>query len=79
MAEYDNYYLLADAELFLNLDKTPQERFNDNWRFRGGLGYTLSFNWQIEAIYTLQLSRNTLGAKFDVSNNIFRFRFKYKW
>ena len=79
MSDNENWYLLADAELFVNLDETPRERFNDHWRFRGGLGYRLSFNWQIEAIYTLQLSRNTLGATFDVSNNIFRFRFKYHW
>ena len=79
MSDYKNWYLLADAELFVNLDETPEERFNDNWRFRGGIGYKLSFNWQFEGIYTRQLSRNTLQEAFDVSNNIFRFRFKYHW
>ena len=79
MSDYKNWYLLADAELFVNLDETPEERFNDNWRIRGGIGYKLSFNWQFEGIYTLQVSRNTLEEEFDVSNNIFRFRFKYHW
>ena len=79
MSDYKNWYLLADAELFVNLDETPEERFNDNWRFRGGIGYKLSFNWQFEGIYTRQLSRNTLQEAFDVSNNIFRCRFKYHW
>lgn len=79
MSDFKNWYLLADAELFVNLDETPEERFNDNWRLRGGLGYKLSFNWQFEGIYTRQLSRNTLQEEFDVTNNIFRFRFKYHW
>ena len=73
------WYLLADAELFVNLDSAPEERFNDNWRLRGGLGYRVSFSWQVEAIYTRQLARDTLAESFDFSNNIFRFRFKYHW
>lgn len=79
LAESRNPIRLADAELFVNLDETPAERFNDNWRLRAGVGYRLAFSWRFEGSYILQLSRNTLQDPFDVSNNIVRFRLKYHW
>lgn len=79
MSDDDIWYLMADAELFVNLGETPAERFNDNWRLRAGVGYRVGFSWQFEFLYTRQLSRNTLLVPFDVSNNIFRARLKYHW
>ena len=69
-------YGLADAEIFINLGSAAEERFNDNWRFRVGAGYRHTYAWRTEFLYVLQLSRNTLGQEFDVSNHIFRFRIK---
>jgi hypothetical protein len=71
------YYALADAEIFINLGDAAVERFNDNWRFRAGLGYRQKWGWRIELLYTLQLTRNTIGEEFDVSNHIIRLRIKH--
>jgi hypothetical protein len=71
------WYGLADAELFVNLGEAAEERFNDNWRFRAGMGYRQEWGWRIELLYTLQLTRNTLGQEFNVSNHIVRLRIKH--
>ena len=77
LADDHTLYLLADAELFVNLGRAAEERFNDNWRIRGGLGYRLKYEWRFELLYTLQLSRDTLLADFDATNHIVRARLKF--
>ena len=77
LADDHTLYLLADAELFVNLGRAAVERFNDNWRIRSGLGYRLKYEWRFELLYTLQLSRDTLLADFDATNHIVRFRLKF--
>lgn len=77
LADDHTMYLLADAEAFVNLGRAAEERFNDNWRFRGGVGYRLRYEWRFELLYTLQLSRDTLLSDFETSNHIVRLRFKF--
>lgn len=77
LADPHTLYLLTDAELFVNLGRAAEERFNDNWRFRAGVGYRLKYEWRFELLYTLQLSRDTLFADFETSNHIVRLRFKF--
>jgi len=77
LADPHTLYLLTDAELFVNLGRAAAERFNDNWRFRAGLGYRLKYQWRFELLYTLQLSKDTLLANFETSNHILRLRLKF--
>ena len=71
------YYALMDAEVFVNLGRDTVETFNDNWRFRGGIGFRQDWGWRYEFLYTLQLTRDTLADDFNTSNHIFRLRFKH--
>jgi hypothetical protein len=71
------YYALADAELFVNLGSAAVETFNDNWRFRAGIGFRQDWGWRYEFLYTLQLTRDTLANDFKVSNHILRVRIKH--
>ena len=77
LADEHTLYLLTDAELFVNLGRAAEERFNDNWRFRTGLGYRLKYEWRFELLYTLQISRDTLLSDFQMSNHIVRLRLKF--
>ena len=77
LADDHTLYLLADAEAFINLGRAAEERFNDNWRIRGGIGYRLRYQWRFELLYTLQLSKDTLLASFEASNQIVRLRLKF--
>lgn len=77
LADDHTMYLLADAELFVNLGRAAEERFNDNWRFRGGVGYRLKYQWRFELLYTLQIARDTLATDFEIANHIVRLRFKF--
>ena len=77
LADDHTFYLLADAEAFINLGRAAEERFNDNWRIRSGLGYRLRYQWRFELLYTLQLSKDTLLASFETSNHILRLRLKF--
>ena len=70
-------YLLADAEAYVNLGRAAEERFNDDWRIRGGVGYRLKYQWRFELLYTLMLSRDTLLDNFQTSNHILRLRIKF--
>lgn len=67
-------YGITDAEAFVNLSQDPAERFMNRIRFRLGAGYRFIYNWRVEAIYTLQSSRNTLSGDDLTVDNIFRFR-----
>jgi hypothetical protein len=77
LADAHTLYLLTDAEVFVNLSKAAEERFNDNWRFRAGLGYRIKYEWRVELIYILQITRDTLASDFQQSNNIIRLRIKF--
>lgn len=77
LADDHTVYLLVDAEAFVNLGRAAEERFNDNWRFRSGIGYRLRYQWRFELLYTLQLSKDTLLASFETSNHILRLRLKF--
>ena len=77
LADPHTMYLLADAEAFVNLGRAAEERFNDNWRIRSGVGYRLRYEWRFELLYTLQLSKDTLLADFETSNHIVRLRLKF--
>ena len=77
LADDHTMYLLADAEAFVNLGRAAEERFNDNWRIRSGIGYRLKYEWRFELLYTLQLSKDTLLASFETSNHIVRLRLKF--
>ena len=77
LADDHTFYLLADAEAFINLGRAAEERFNDNWRIRSGVGYRLKYEWRFELLYTLQLSRDTLLTSFETSNHIVRLRLKF--
>ncbi len=77
LADDHTLYLLTDAELFVNLGRAAEERFNDNWRFRAGLGYRIKYEWRIELLYTAQLSRDTLLSDFEQTNHIMRLRIKF--
>ncbi len=71
------WYLIADAEAFIPLDESLDERFLSRYRFRFGPGYRLSYTWRFEFLYTLQESRNTLVGDFDATDNLFRIRIKH--
>lgn len=77
LADDHTSYLLADVEAFVNLGRAAEERFNDNWRIRSGVGYRLKYQWRFELLYTLQLSKDTLLASFETSNHIVRLRLKF--
>ena len=77
LADDHTMYFLADAEAFINLGRAAEERFNDNWRIRSGVGYRLKYEWRFELLYTLQLSKDTLLASFETSNHIVRLRLKF--
>lgn len=77
LADDHTLYLITDAELFVNLGRAAEERFNDNWRIRSGFGYRLKYEWRFELLYTLQLSKDTLLASFEKSNHIVRLRLKF--
>ena len=70
-------HLDAGKEAFINLGRAAEERFNDNWRIRSGVGYRLKYEWRFELLYTLQLSKDTLLASFETSNHIVRLRLKF--
>ena len=71
------WYGIVDAEAFIILDKTVDERFANRYRFRTGIGYRLNYACRFEFMYTLQGSRTEIGQEFDTIDNIFRIRFKY--
>lgn len=71
------WYGLLDAELFWVTDQQLDERFANQFRFRGGLGYRLSYGWRFEFLYTDQFTRNNLAGDFEETSNIFRLRIKH--
>ncbi len=75
--EDNMWYTITDAEVFLSTSKDISERFANRTRFRVGAGYRLTYKLRFEAIYTLQLSRNTMDNNFDTFSNILRLRVKY--
>lgn len=77
LADDNTAYMLTDAELFVNLGRAAEERFNDSWRFRTGLGYRLKYEWRFELLYMLQIARDTLLADFELTNHIVQSRFKF--
>lgn len=61
----------------MNLSKAAEERFNDNWRIRTGLGFRMKYEWRFELFCTLKLARDALLADFEFGNHIVRLRFKF--
>jgi hypothetical protein len=70
------WYTSLDIEEFFVIDKQVNERFAFLRRARIGLGYRLNYKNRFEANYTLQSSRNEIGAPFDEVDNIFQVRYK---
>lgn len=69
------WYALTDVEWLYKTDDV-EERFANRLRWRTGIGYRLSYNFRFEFIYMLQLSKNSIEADIESSDNIFRFRMK---
>ncbi len=70
------WYTFLDIEEFFVIDKQVNERFAFLRRARIGLSYRLNYKNRFEANYTLQSSRNEIGAPFDEVDNIFQVRYK---
>ncbi len=71
------WYTITDAEVFFSSGGDISERFANRTRLRAGIGYRLNYKLRFEAIYTCQISRNTINDNFDAISNILRLRFKY--
>ena len=70
-------YFNIDAEIFLNLNHDPEERFINFFQSRIGPGYRFNYNWRAEIFYVLQLTKDDSTALFNKSSNIIFFRFLY--
>jgi hypothetical protein len=73
------WYLLADAEAFVNLGDPTAETFNSRWRVRIGPGYRLNRGWRFELLYMFEETRNTLEGDFERSNNVIDLRAGYNF
>ncbi len=73
----DLWYSITDAEFFFSINDDVSERFANRMRFRAGAGYRLNYKLRFEALYTCQLSRNTIADHFNNVSNILRLRVKY--
>ncbi|MEX1132534.1 MAG: DUF2490 domain-containing protein [Flavobacteriales bacterium] len=71
------WYALGDVEAFIGRDQDVDERFANRARVRIGAGRKFSYNWRVEAIYTLQESRNSIEDTDPSVDNIIRLRLKY--
>ena len=73
------WYLLANAEAFVNLGEPTPETFNSRWRIRTGPGHRLNRGWRLELLYLLENTRDTLEGDFKGSVNAIDLRTGYNF
>jgi len=69
-------YLTSDTELFVPLGDDPQMGRVNQWRLRNGLGYRMSFNTRLEALYIWTTKKNSETGGFATDSRAFDVRVK---
>jgi len=69
-------YLTSDTELFTPLGDDPQKRQVNQWRLRNGVGYRMSFNTRLEALYIWTTKRGNDSGGFVTDSQAIDVRVK---
>jgi len=69
-------YLTSDTELFAPLSEDPQQGQINQWRLRNGIGYRLSFNSRLEALYIWTTKKHSGTGHFATDSQAIDFRVK---
>jgi len=70
------FYLPLWAEFYGDLNQNEQELFADKARYSAGLGYVFNKTWTGELSYSLQQSRDSVGADVQFDDNIIQLKIK---
>src|SRR5215471_8634553 len=69
-------YLTSDTELFTPLGDDPQKGQVNQWRLRNGVGYRMSFNTRLEALYIWTTKRGNDSGGFVTDSQAIDVRVK---
>lgn len=70
---YDRtFFARANAEFFLNLGKSIEERFVNKNRYTMGIGYRFNSRWRLEMYYLAEQARAFSEEGFRVNSHIFQ-------
>ena len=69
-------FVRINAEFFLNLGKSLEERFVDDRRYTVGLGYRFNPIWRLELLYVIEQSRAFSEEGFKVNSHIIQVRLR---
>ncbi len=67
----------SDVEAFVDIGEAVAETFANDWNFRVGLIYRLSYGWRFSFWYKIQISRDLITEEFTTVDNVLRFRASY--
>ena len=64
----------VNVELFLDIGKSIEERFVNNYRYTAGLGYRFNPKWRLELLYVGEQSEAFSQEGFKVNSHIIQVR-----
>lgn len=70
MLDDNNLFLFGSFEAFFNLGQEVRERFFNQFKYKIGLGYRLSYPWRFDIGVIYQDSKNTTGEPINPTANI---------
>jgi len=70
------FYIPMWAEFYGDLSQNEQELYADKARYSAGLGYVFNKTWTAELSYSLQQSRDSVGADVQFDDNIIQLKIK---
>ena len=65
-----------NAEFFIDLGKTIEERYVNNRRISMGLGYRFNPKWRLELLYVIEKSKALSSDGYKVNSHIIQFRLR---
>ena len=69
-------FAIINAEFFMNLGKTIEERFVDDRRLTMGLGYRFKPKWRLELLYVIDKSKAYSSDGYKVNSHIIQVRLR---
>ena len=77
LGEDHTLYFRTDLEFYVPITDDVPERFVNEIRFRGGLGYRINYDWRIEFLYVRDVLRESPLGDFEEDANMLDFRLTY--
>ncbi|MCK5463283.1 MAG: hypothetical protein KAI95_09715, partial [Bacteroidales bacterium] len=65
-----------NAEFFMDMGRSIEERFVDDRRYTMGLGYRFNPKWRLELLYVIEQSKAFSSEGFKVNSHIIQCRLR---